>query len=309
MPLNLTSPDFGTGPYAAERDPQVGMAWITKDGERTGKSYVEMKTAARVCRQLNAEHQLAHVPEVGPTVFDGFLEEEPAAPAPKPRKEPKAKAPAVPTPAPKAPAADRPASKFATREEWLGAFVAAARPIFAERGHPLPEKIRVSVGFMFRGAKAIGQCWHESASADGTREIFVIPTLDDSSRIADVLTHELAHTLFGPDEKHGKNFKAVVRALGLDGKATATVAGEGWHEWADPILEELGAIPHAAIDPKGHSRDKKKTYLLKATCAKCEFTFRATAKHLNGKSLICPDEDCGGSVEVEGSEDIGGDEE
>jgi predicted SprT family Zn-dependent metalloprotease len=140
---------------------------------------------------------------------------------------------------------------------------------------------------------------------DGTREIFVIPTLDDSQRIADVITHELAHTLFGPDEKHGRNFKEAVTKLGLEGKATATIAGPGWHEWADPILEELGAIPHAAIDPSLSGVKKQKTYLIKCECVECGLIFRATGKAITGKALICPDGDCGGSVKVEGAEETG----
>lgn len=193
-----------------------------------------------------------------------------------------------------------------SREEWLNAFTAAARPIFAERGHPIPDKVRVSVGFTGSrgGKKVLGACWHEEASTDGTREIFVVPTLDNSHRIAAVLTHELCHTLFGPDEKHGRNFAKAVHDLGLEGKATQAGAGHlddvEWHAWADPILEALGAIPHAALDPSKSGIEKQKTRLLKAVCGTCGFTSRVTAKWVNAAqgSLTCMDSDCGGDVDV-----------
>jgi predicted SprT family Zn-dependent metalloprotease len=291
----LTAPNVGTGPHGVEHDASDGFYYLTLHGTRTGKSYPLGKTAYRTARKLNDEH--------GPEAVPGFLEDpEPKATAPAPK--PKAPKPA---PTPKAPPKiEEPGKVFkGTREEWLNGFIAAARPVFKAHGLELPEKIRASVGFMFRGGKAIGQCWHEASSTDGTREIFVIPTLDDSARIADVLTHELCHTLFGPDEKHGKNFKAAVTKLGLEGKATATVAGPGWLEWAGPILEDLGRIPHAAIDPALSGVKKQKTYLLKCECEECGLIFRATAKAINGKTLRCTDADCDGLVKVEGAEETG----
>lgn len=348
MSDNLSAPSLGAGPYGVEHDEGDGFFYLTLSGVRTGKSFPLGKTAYRAARQFNeADGKAAAsfleddaptvasfkgdkaklekaalkigrailkpkakptttIPGFAPAPGDpatqpGLTAKERVAREPKPKAAPKVKA--------EAPKAADPACKFGTRDEWLNAFIAAARPVFKAADLELPEKVRASIGWMFRSSnkKTLGQCWHEASSADGTREIWINPTLggDDSSRIADVLTHELAHTLFGPEEKHGKNFKAAVHKLGLEGKATATTAGQGWREWAGPILAELGPIPHAALDPSLSGVKKKKTYLLKATCEACEFTFRATAKHLNGKALRCPDEDCGGSVAVEGAEDLG----
>ena len=331
MSDNLAAPNVGTGPYDIEHDAEGGF-YVTQDGVRTGKVYYVGKTAYRTARKLNE----AHTGEAAPLEAGAFLDDEPViaepnpdpenpaedlgpkpvakAKAAKPVAKPKAKAPKVKVALqdePKAPKVkvalpDEPKKVYdGTREQWLNAFIAAARPIFKALELELPEKIRASVGFMFRGGKAIGQCWHEAASTDGTREIFVIPTLDDSYRIADVLTHELAHTLFGPDEKHGRNFKAAVTKLGLEGKATATIAGPGWLEWASPILEDLGRIPHAAIDPTLSGVKKQKTYLIKASCTCCDVIFRITAKAANGKELRCVDADCDGLVTLEGAEDLG----
>lgn len=319
MPDNLT--DLGAGPYGVEFDEPTGFHFLTQDGARTGKTYPLGKTANRAARKLNEAHQGEVTPlETARELEDpeSYLEDAPIedratakrirkgfAAAPKAPKAKRVRA-RLPVLVPKAALPDEPKKTYeGSREEWLNAFIAAARPVFKKLELELPEKIRASVGFMFRGGKAIGQCWHEAASTDGTREIFVIPTLDDSYRIADVLTHELAHTLFGPDEKHGKNFKAAVTKLGLEGKATATVAGPGWLEWASPILEELGSIPHARLDPTLSGVKKQKTYLLKCECEDCGLIFRATAKALTGKVLRCTDAACDGSVKVDGAEDLG----
>lgn len=318
---NLTTPDVGSGPFGVRKDEATGFFHLTRDGADDGRTYPMGKTAYRTARKLN-ELALADGwsddPELDSERYLEGVEPHPElfpdAPAPFDPPKPKAKAPGKTRPAVKTKheaelTAIPPLLRFNTRDEWLNAFILAARPIFKAAGLELPEKVRASIGWMFRASntKTLGQCWHEEASTDGTREIWINPTLggSDSSRIADILTHELCHTLFGPDEKHGANFKAAVRKLGLEGKATATTAGDEWHNWADPILAELGDIPHAALDPSASGVKKKATYLLKATCGTCEFTFRATAKHLNGKSLICPDADCGGTVHVDGAEDLG----
>lgn len=328
---NLTTPDVGFGPWGVRKDEATGFFHLTTYGGDDGRTYPMGKTAYRAARKLNElaiaggwSAEDAPDAEEPQEYLDGVEphpELFPDAPAPFDPPKPKAKAPGKTRPEVKFKHEAelklkreevRPVPNYATRDEWLNAFIAAARPIFKAAGLELPEKVRASIGWMFRSSntKTLGQCWHEEASTDGTREIWINPTLggSDSSRIADVLTHELTHTLFGPDEKHGANFKAAVRKLGLEGKATATTAGPEWHAWADSILAELGDIPHAALDPSASGVKKKATYLLKATCAECEFTFRATAKHLNGKHLICPDANCGGSVHVDGAEDLGGGE-
>jgi len=119
-----------------------------------------------------------------------------------------------------------------TREEWLQAFVAAARPQFEAATYALPGEIRVSIGFTSGGrrGKSIGECWSREASADRHFEIFLRPTLDSDSRIADVLTHELCHAAVGLENKHNATFKRCMKAVGLEGKATATTAGNAWHK-------------------------------------------------------------------------------
>ncbi|WP_375292297.1 SprT-like domain-containing protein [Sphingomonas melonis] len=192
---------------------------------------------------------------------------------------------------------------YETREAWLLAFVTASRPMFEAAGAELPERVRVSVGFPSKGSrsKVIGECWTAKASADGVSEVFIVPGLQaDPARIADVLTHELIHAALGTEEGHGPNFRRVMKRLGLEGKATATVAGDGWRQWALPIVEALGAFPGAELQSGLALAGGKKTQTtryLKVMCSCCDWTARVTAKHLaDHEVLSCPIPTCAGEL-------------
>ncbi len=194
-------------------------------------------------------------------------------------------------------------AKFNTREEWLEAFTNAARPMFEEAGAPIPENVRVSIGFSSKGAKSrtIGQCWAAEASEDNTFEIFVVPSMETSSRIADILTHELVHAAVGLKAGHGKEFRKVAVALGLGGKMTATVATEKWEAWANPILAEIGDIPHAALRTHGgesNAPKKQSTRMLKCECDSCGLVFRTSSKWADDVER-CPVPSCEGEMKVE----------
>ena len=192
--------------------------------------------------------------------------------------------------------------KFKTREQWLNGFVKKARKEFKRVGAPLPENVRVSIGFTSGGAraKAIGQCWSNECSKDGAFEIFLVPGLDEPHRIADILTHELIHAAVGIPEGHKAGFRRVATALGLEGKMTATVAGEEWKRWGSPAVDKLGPLPHASLDPRADTTRKKQgTRLLKCECDSCGFIFRASAKWAleTSEELRCPDPGCDGNVQ------------
>lgn len=200
------------------------------------------------------------------------------------------------------------------RENWLNKFTKASSRHFVKAGFPLPGKVRCSIGFTSKGMKAkrIGECWSDLSSKDKTFEIFIVPTIDDSSRIADILTHELVHAAVGHDKKHGKVFKKCATTLGLTGKMTATEAGPDWHVWADPILEKLGPMPHAGLtDMKAPPRppsDSANRHI-KCECT-CGVIFRTSRKVLsNIVDLRCPNADCDGAVSADRGEepDDGGD--
>jgi hypothetical protein len=194
---------------------------------------------------------------------------------------------------------------FETREQWLAAFMRYAAEEFKARGHDIPNNIRASIGFPSNGVrgKAIGECWSDTASEDGHFEIFVSPVLNSASRIADVVTHEMCHAAT-PGDGHGKKFGKVARSMGLEGKLTATTAGEEWHAWADAVLAKLGPLPGAAL--RADFRTKRKvqgTRLIKATCPACELTLRITRKWYNEAmgELMCPNSQV--HMRVEAGED------
>lgn len=190
-----------------------------------------------------------------------------------------------------------------TREAWLNAFVSRARVHFINAGFPLPDKVRVSVGFTSTGARGnrIGECWSNDCSADGHFEIFLKPSITTDSRMADILTHELCHAAAGLAAHHGPKFKKVATALGLGGKMTSTVAKEGWYAWALPVLNELGPMPYGVLEGgSSTAKPKQKTNLLKCECDTCGFVARVTAKWIgaaldSGGSMQCPDRNCDGT--------------
>lgn len=190
---------------------------------------------------------------------------------------------------------------FKTREEWLVAFKNAAVPVFKKAGYDVPENIRMSIGFTSTGAsgKRIGECWADECSADGAFEIFIDPKLGDASHIADVLTHEIIHAVVGLEAGHKKPFKDCALALGLEGKMTATMAGQKWHDWADKILEDLGPLPHAAIIPGSTGSKKQTTRMIKCECILCGFIMRTSSTWIeNTTNLRCPDDECGGDMNI-----------
>jgi hypothetical protein len=191
-------------------------------------------------------------------------------------------------------------TKPKTREEWLNRFTELARAEFKKAGHPLPKKVRCSVGFPSKGRRSsvIGECWQASASGDKVSEIFIRPSLQsDTSRIADVLTHELCHAALPEGEGHGKLFKWLATSLGLTGKMTATVAGPAWHAWADPIIKQLGKFPAAKLGDDQLLGGKKKqgTRMLKLVCTECDWTCRTTKVHIHD-DMLCPVVGCDGML-------------
>lgn len=65
------------------------------------------------------------------------------------------------------------------RESWLNRVAVGMAPLFDALGTPLPDRVRVAIGFTSAGrkGKAIGECWDNRRSADGHFEIFIRPDL------------------------------------------------------------------------------------------------------------------------------------
>ena len=185
-----------------------------------------------------------------------------------------------------------------TREAWLLALTARLRPALEKAGATVPAEVRLSCGWPSKGATAsrnrrIGECWHAQCSADGTREVFISPTLADPVDVAHVVEHELIHAagFMG----HGADFKRVAVALGLTGKMTATVPTDAHRDALAVLVGELGPYPHATLTPADGDK-KQSTRLLKVQCPdeECGYTVRVTAKWLEVGFPTCP---CGSVME------------
>lgn len=163
-------------------------------------------------------------------------------------------------------------TKYSTREEWLVAAVEALRPMFSALTSETVPAVRVSVGWPGgngRKNSVIGQCWSTKVAADEISQVFISPVLDDAVRVLDVLAHELIHAIDDCTSGHKGRFAKIAKALGLEGKMTATVAGPGLKAELDQIAAELGEYPHAALVNPGQGADgpkKQGTRMLKVEC-------------------------------------------
>jgi hypothetical protein len=177
-----------------------------------------------------------------------------------------------------------------TREEWLTRAVTELRPLFHAVSFPLPANIRVTCGFPSRHARArnrfVGEHWSGKASEDGTHEILISPVEDDPIEVFAVLVHELAHAATDGDG-HGSLFKRCVRSLWLEGKPTATRPGAKFKDEYTPLIESLGAYPHARLNV-GVNVTKQSTRLLKASCPTCGYTIRLSDKWVKQGLPVCP---------------------
>lgn len=180
--------------------------------------------------------------------------------------------------------------KFATREEWLNYVAQRMAPMFDLAGAPLPDAIRVAIGFTSAGrrGKRIGECWDNCCSEDRHFEVFIRPDLAESPdlmpmAIAAILAHELVHTAVGIPEGHRKGFRRVAQGIGLAGPMRSTVAGPDFEAALLPILQDAGPLPHARLDTHaGETTGPKKqtSRMVKCQCVTCGYTARTARKWL-----------------------------
>ena len=183
-----------------------------------------------------------------------------------------------------------------TREDWLQESIKVLKEtVFADAGITVPD-VYVSVGFPkgSRGSKnkAIGQCHPSELSADEKAHIFIHPELDESTRVLDVLIHELIHAVDGCKSGHKGAFKRMALQCGLTGKMTATEA--------DPlillprlreIVGQIGEYPHARLGGKGKDGDGEGagSRLKKCECLSCGYIAYTSRKWLEELGApICP---------------------
>jgi predicted SprT family Zn-dependent metalloprotease len=167
-----------------------------------------------------------------------------------------------------------------TREEWLNTALNRIEPLFGDI--KFPDNIRVSCGFCsiakpkkIVGIKihVLGVCCPSEFSNGGFTEIFIDPIVDDSSRVLDILVHEVIHAILGSGKGHGKEFKQLALSVGLEGKMTSTTASPELKEKLDKIVEEIGEYPHKAYELKekdGEPEEKEKKEKQKIINLRCK---------------------------------------
>ena len=182
------------------------------------------------------------------------------------------------------------------RETWLNnAVIELKESIFAPLGYEIPQ-VKVSIGFTgSKSKKAIGACWNSLASSDNIAQIYIVPTIDDSSRVLDILAHELIHALY-PLDGHKGNFPKCAKKIGLTGKMTATIASPELKVQLDAIVLKLGVIPHAKLNSELGAKKKQGTRLLKLSCSCCDYIVRTSQKCVDMGLPTCP---CGNTLELE----------
>lgn len=200
-------------------------------------------------------------------------------------------------------------AKFKTREAYLQAAIRGldAR-LFRPQGYPLPKNIRVSCSWPSRGGlgkrrRVLGEAWHHTNSKDDHYEIFITPNVDDVMRMIDILAHECVHIAAGFEHGHRGEFKKLALAIGLEGRMTATVAGDAFKQRVWPLITQLGPYPHGRLGPerpgsddttKTSARRKQSTRLRKAICEHCGYTIRLARVWISDDMPVCPDPSCGG---------------
>ena len=176
-----------------------------------------------------------------------------------------------------------------TRESWLMAGVERITPIFAARGHVVPQ-VRVSIGWPASGQRSshIGECWPTSRSDDGVNQIFIVPSLSDAVQVLDVLTHELVHAVDDCKHGHGKEFKAIALSVGLEGpRMRSASAGQLLRGRLTAIAAALGPFPHGKLSrrpPRAMNPNPPR-----AKCPQCEYRLAIPKKFLHIGPPICPE--------------------
>ena len=169
------------------------------------------------------------------------------------------------------------------RESWLNDVAGRLRPAFAQLGAPLPDRLRIAIGFPSTGrrAKATGECWDSTASADATFEILVRPDLAEADgalalSVATALTRELVHAAAGIQAGRGPAYRIVARGIGLLVPMRATSPGPAFLALLAPILDAAGLLPHASRH-------------VKCACPTCGYVVRTARKWIDSAGPpYCP---------------------
>lgn len=160
-------------------------------------------------------------------------------------------------------------------------------------------EVRVSCSLLSAGmnnGRAIAHVHLKHATGNGYHEIRMgahlggRKTRESSSQVADILLHEMIHTMF-PYDGHKLGFRWMCEAMGLKSPMTATTASPALAERIDNnIVKILGKYPHKGVKlvPRGKRGIGSRS--IKCECHDCGCIIRLTQKWLDiaGDCVHCP---------------------
>jgi len=178
-------------------------------------------------------------------------------------------------------------TNFTERETWLieGADQINDECMPFERTHT--PKYRVACGFppRSRGGKVVGVCINASASEDNHFEVYINPSVAKGFDALEVLAHELCHVVDKMESGHRGRFARIARGIGLEGKLTATYAGNSLAKKLRSIEKVLGEYPHGSVNIE--KTKKQSTRLVKVECEPCRNIARQSRSSYEKFGLIC----------------------
>ena len=182
-----------------------------------------------------------------------------------------------------------------TREQWLMKLAKRMEMLLFKPAGARFDKYRITCGWPSTRAlsaknRRIGECWVGAASEDGAREIVISMAVDNEMEVAQILAHEMVHASAGMPAGHGKEFRKLALAIGLEGKMTATTAGQKFKDIMGPALLKLGAYPHAKLNGQLSGRKKQGTRMIKLVCREDSgYTVRMTRTWITTLgAAVCP---------------------
>ncbi len=109
--------------------------------------------------------------------------------------------------------------------------------------------------------------------------------------VLDTLTHELVHAVDDCQHRHGKEFKEIALAVGLQGKMREASAGPQLRlrlkSIAAVMATELGPYPHAKLSVGGALYESARKPAC-AECPHCRFKVFMLRNHLKVGPPRCP---------------------
>ena len=199
--------------------------------------------------------------------------------------------------------------KNTNRETWLNEFAQECVGLFAgakdmfnfPKGIKLNlNDVRITCGFPpnYRKSQrvsngnysAMGVCFPKIKGRP-YKHIFILPDWCNNSDIVNlggVIIHELVHAIDNCKSGHGKAFRLMATAVGLEGKMTATEPSPKLAKWIRKTAKKLGKYPEGQWI---HSGAKQTTRMLKVVCPQvkydCGAVLRMSTKQISEGLPIC----------------------